>query len=233
MVRGVFFDAGNTVVFPDYDIYVDIARSLGRAVSHEQVVEAEALSRAAFDRAVAGSTGDGVYGFWPVYYTPFYEHLGLEGEQVERAIEMTREANDDGFGIWRVPVDGLADTVDALARRGLSVGIISNSDGRLDDRLEGIGIRRLFDFVIDSAVVGVSKPAAGIFELAVDASGVQPEDAVYVGDYYEVDVVGARGVGMRPVLFDPVGAYEKVDCEVITRFGEIVGLVDGWNDEGS
>ncbi len=232
MVRGVFFDAGNTIVFPDYDIYVDIARSLGRAVSHEQVVDAEARARASFDRAVAGSSGDGVYGFWPVYYTPFYERLGLTGAQVERAIEMTRRANDEGFGIWRVPVDGLEETVDALVRRGLSVGIISNSDGRLEARLEGIGIRDLFDFVIDSAVVGVSKPASAIFGLAVEASGVPAGQAVYVGDYYEVDVVGARGVGMTPVLFDPVGAYHDVDCDTIARFGDIVGLVDGWRGEG-
>lgn len=229
-MRGVFFDAGNTVVFPDYEIYRDIARSLGRAVSRDEVVEAEARARGAFDRAVAGSRGDGVYGFWPVYYAPFYEKLGLTGDEVARAIEMTRAANDEGFGIWRVPVDGLEDTVSALEQRGLCVGIISNSDGRLEGRLEGIGIRDLFSFVIDSAVVGVSKPASGIFDLAVEASGVPADQAVYVGDYYAVDVVGARGVGMRPVLFDPVGAYGEVDCDVITRFGDIVGLVDGWSE---
>lgn len=230
MLRGVFFDAGNTVVFPDYDIYLGIARSLGVNVTRDAVIEAEAGARNAFDRAVADSRGSGVYGFWPVYYTPFYERLGLEGSDVSRAIEMTREANDEGFGIWKVPVDGLEDTVAALGERGLAVGIISNSDGRLDTRLAGIGIRGLFEFVIDSAVVGVSKPAPRIFELAVKASGVAAEQAAYVGDYYEVDVIGARGVGMRPVLFDPVGAYGDVDCDVIKAFGDIVGLVDGWSD---
>lgn len=229
MVRGVFFDAGNTVVFPDYDIYVRIAESLGRRVERATVVDAEARARSAFDRAVAESSGGDVHAFWPVYYTPFYERLGFTGDSVSRAIEMTRDANDEGLGIWMVPVQGLSSTIEALAKRDLAVGIISNSDGRLERRLEGMGIRELFAFVIDSAVVGVSKPDPRIFELALEASGVPAEEAVYVGDYYEVDVVGARGVGIRPVLFDPVEAYEGVDCEVVTAFPDIVELVDEWN----
>lgn len=229
MIRGVFFDAGNTVVFPDYQIYIDIAASLGRDVTNDDVVEAEARARAAFDRAVASSREEGVDGFWPVYYTPFYERLGMTDVDVQRAIDMTRQANDRGLGIWKIPVEGLLDTVKALRTRGLSVGIISNSDGRLDDRLERIGIRDLFEFVIDSAVVGVSKPSSRIFELALDASGVGADEAVYVGDYYEVDVVGSRAVGMLPVLFDPVGAYRDVDCEVLTEFGRVVEMVDRWN----
>ena len=229
MVRGVFFDAGNTVVFPDYQIYVDIAAAFGREVSEADVVKAEALARAAFDAAVASSKGESVHGFWPVYYTPFYERLGIRGEEALRAIEMTRDANDEGFGIWSVPVEGLSETVDMLKSRGLTVGIISNSDGRLDDRLTGIGIRDLFEFVIDSAVVGVSKPSPRIFEIAVEESGVPGSEAAYVGDYYEVDVIGARSIGMRPVLLDPVGAYDEVDCQVVRSFPEIVGLVDEWN----
>jgi len=229
MVRGVFFDAGNTVVFPDYTIYVDIAASLGHSVAEDEVVEAEALARGAFDRAVAESRGENVDGFWPVYYTPFYEHIGLDDGSVARAIELTREANDRGFGIWQVPVDGLREVVSDLRGRGLKVGIISNSDGRLDARLSGIGIRDLFEFVIDSAVVGVSKPSREIFELALEASGVAAEETAYVGDYYEVDVVGSRAAGMKPVLFDPVGAYGDVDCDVMTAFPQILELVDRWN----
>ena len=40
MVRGVFFDAGNTIVFPDYRIYQGIANSFGLDVSIDKVVEA-------------------------------------------------------------------------------------------------------------------------------------------------------------------------------------------------
>jgi predicted HAD superfamily phosphohydrolase YqeG len=49
---------------------------------------------------------------------------------------------------------------------------------------------------------------------------------MYVGDYYEVDVVGSRAAGMAPVLFDPVGAYDAVDCPVVKRFEDVVPIVD-------
>ncbi|MBM3308276.1 MAG: HAD-IA family hydrolase [Candidatus Eisenbacteria bacterium] len=230
MIRGVFFDAGNTVVFPDYDIYRDIAvaAGAGAGVRLDDVVTAEARARTAFERAVAESSNGGVIRYWSVYYTPFYERLGVPADALAGAIERTRAANDEGLGIWKVPVEGLEDTVGALRRRGLAVGIVSNSDGRLERRLGEIGIRDHFDFVIDSAVVGVSKPDPGIFRMALGRAGLGAADVVYVGDYYEVDVVGARAAGMAPVLFDPVGAYGAVDCPVVRRFGDVVPLVDSW-----
>ena len=54
-------------------------------------------------------------------------------------------------------------------------------------------------------------------------------EVVFVGDYYVVDIVGARNVGMTPVLFDPQSAYGDVDCKVIARFDDIVPLVDRLN----
>jgi len=227
MLEGVFFDAGNTLLFPDYDIYRDIARSLGAEVDREAVIAAEAGARSSFDRAVATSGGD-VRAFWPVYYTPFYRGLGLPESAIDEAVELTRRANDVEPGIWRIPVDGLEETLGRLRERRLGIGIVSNSDGRLERRLEDIGIATQFDFVVDSAVIGVSKPDVRIFRAALERGGLSAESVAYVGDYYEVDVVGARGAGMRPVLFDPVEVYGEVDCDTITRFAEIVTLVDGW-----
>ena len=228
MVRGVFFDAGNTVVFPDYNIYVDIAATLGVRVGRDSVVRAEALARSAFDRAVAKSPGD-VRGFWSVYYTPFYEHVGVSGDSISLAIERTREANDMGLGIWCVPVAGFHETMDALADRGITVGIISNSDGRVADRLRELRMSDRFSFILDSALLGVSKPDPRIFEIAIQTSALPPAESAYVGDYYEIDVAGARAVGMKPVLFDPVGVYGDVDCDTMRRFEDIVELVDQWN----
>jgi len=227
MIRGVFFDAGNTILFPDYYIYRDICEALGVEVSIDDIMRAEAAARGAFDRSVAESPGKEVHAFWPVYYTPFYEILGVLDDAIPDAVEMTRVANDTGLGIWRQPVDGLDDTLDDLAALDLSVGIISNSDGRLEWRLDEIGILDRFDFVIDSAIVGMSKPDRRIFQEALDRSSLEPEEAVYVGDYYEVDVRGARAAGMLPVLFDPVGAYRDADCEVITRLRGVVDVVSG------
>ena len=99
------------------------------------------------------------------------------------------------------------------------------------ERLSEIGIRDRFGFLIDSAIISISKPDPGIFEEALRLSSLAAADAIYVGDYYAVDVVGARGVGMRPVLFDPYGAYGDVDCAIIKRFEDLIGLLDRWMEE--
>ena len=226
MVRGVFFDAGNTIVFPDYYIYRDICEALGVEAGIDDIIGAEAGARAAFDEAVSGSPGKDVHGFWSIYYTPFYELLHVPEESIPDAIEMTRVANDNALGIWCEPVEGLGEVVGELRERDIATGVISNSDGKVEWRLEQLGIRDLFDFVIDSAIVGISKPDRRIFQDALKRSGLEPSEAVYVGDYYEVDVRGARAAGMIPVLFDPVEAYPEVDCEVIARFRDIVDVID-------
>ncbi|MBN2565419.1 MAG: HAD family hydrolase [Candidatus Eisenbacteria bacterium] len=232
MIRGVFFDAGNTLLFPDYDIYRGICAKLGVGVTHEQTVRAEAAARSAFDAAVASSPGAEVHGFWPVYYTPFYEILGVPQETIPDAIELTRNANDEGLGIWKIPAEELDWTLDELSRRDIVVGIISNSDGRLEWRLDQLGILARFEFVIDSAVVGASKPNPEIFRDALRRSSLRSDQTIYVGDYYEVDVIGARSAGILPVLLDPVMAYENVDCRVITRLRDLLPLVDVINEGG-
>ena len=230
MIRGVFFDAGNTILFPDYYIYRDICEALGVTVAIDEILRAEAGARGAFDRSVAHSPESDVHDGWPGCYTPFFELLGIPDESIPDAIDMTRVANDTGLGIWKEPVEGLDATLDSLSARNLSLGVISNSDGRLEWRLDEIGILDRFDFVVDSAIVGVSKPDHRIFLEALKRSSLPPEETVYVGDYYEVDVRGARAAGMSPVLLDPVGAYKNVDCEVITRLKDLVDVVDGWMD---
>jgi len=227
MIRGVFFDAGNTILFPDYEIYRRIVAELGGGASPDDIVAAEAHARSAFDDAVSRSHDKNVHGFWPVFYEPFYSRLGLSANAVKMAIANTRAINDVDPGIWKVPVEGFDEVMTGLADRDIITGIISNSDGRLDRRMRKIGIRDRFSFLVDSWDVGVSKPDPRIFEEALKLAPLPPEEVLYVGDYYEVDVVGARGVGMHAALFDPYGAYGETDCAMMARFADVLDIIDG------
>jgi putative hydrolase of the HAD superfamily len=111
-------------------------------------------------------------------------------------------------------VDGLR----RLAASGRKLGIVSNSDGTVEEQLrrheicqlgDGLGVPVLA--IIDSHVVGVSKPAADIFHHALDPLGVEPERAIYVGDTVRYDIRGARAAGLRPVHFDPYGLCVQRD----------------------
>ena len=108
-----------------------------------------------------------------------------------------------------------AEAVEALTRlraAGLVTGVISNSNGSVRQALERAGLAPLLDFVIDSTVVGIAKPDPRVFAMGLQAAGVDAHEAVYVGDSYFVDVVGARGAGLGAVLFDPGGVWGARDC---------------------
>jgi putative hydrolase of the HAD superfamily len=71
----------------------------------------------------------------------------------------------------------------------------------------------------------VEKPHPEIFQMALQRSGIKPDEAVYVGDTYPTDIGGAELAGLRGILIDWVGAYPDATCPRITSLSELTGLV--------
>jgi HAD superfamily hydrolase (TIGR01509 family) len=117
--------------------------------------------------------------------------------------------------------------LETLCARGYTLGVVSNADGRVAASLDACGIAPHFKVVIDSHVVGVEKPDPRIFRLALDACGTHPEETIYIGDIYEIDIVGARNAGIRPFLLDPLSLYGEVDCERIDSLTRLLELLPG------
>ena len=104
--------------------------------------------------------------------------------------------------LWRwVPAPARA-VVERLAARGVPMCVTSNSEGRLAALAEDVGLARYFVRIIDSGVVGVSKPDPRIFAMAVECLGVAPGGIVHIGDSEPADIVGALGAGLRAWRFD-------------------------------
>ena len=103
----------------------------------------------------------------------------------------------DESHLWCRVAPGHPGGARSLRARGLRLGVVSNSDGRVEEALVAAGLRECFDVVLDSALVGVEKPDPTIFRAALAALGVAAAEALYVGDLYQVDVVGARAAGME------------------------------------
>jgi putative hydrolase of the HAD superfamily len=135
-------------------------------------------------------------------YSLMCRRLGIE----EDAARLARRVYDE-FGKperWAVYADVLP-ALDRLRVLGLRLGIISNWDGRLVGLLGALGVRERVDVVLSSADVGLRKPDPRIFELACERLGVVPSEAAHVGDHHYSDILGARAVGMTPVLVDRSG----------------------------
>ncbi|MDQ1522489.1 MAG: hypothetical protein QOE47_413, partial [Pyrinomonadaceae bacterium] len=126
--------------------------------------------------------------------------------------------------LWCAPDDEAARVLGALKDAGLRLAVISNTeDGRLDELLELVGLKQHFDLLIDSHVVGQRKPDAGIFQLTLARLGLEPREAVFIGDSYAHDALAALSVGMRAVLLDPLDFYPDSLCPRIRTLGELIG----------
>jgi FMN phosphatase YigB (HAD superfamily) len=105
------------------------------------------------------------------------------------------------------------------------LGIVANFYGNLEAVCEDAGIRDRFDVLIDSEVVGCSKPDPRIFRAALAALAVEPAEAVFVGDSLARDMSGARAVGMEHVWLAPGGGPHPGTCcagdRVIAALGDL------------
>jgi HAD superfamily hydrolase (TIGR01549 family) len=130
----------------------------------------------------------------------------------------------------------LAHSRDILARLAprLRLGVISNFYGNVGCILAETGIGALLTTVVDSTVVGVSKPDRRIFDRAVSELGTAASEVLHVGDSYERDVVAARAAGLQAAwLIGPRERDQRTrehDCRV-TSLDELVALLEAENGE--
>ncbi len=101
--------------------------------------------------------------------------------------------------LWRRHIAGMKELVEGLAGSGFPLGIVSNSEGRLAELLEEVGLGSYFAFVADSGLLDFEKPDRRIFEYAAAGLGVAPAELVHVGDAWVADIEGALGVGARAI----------------------------------
>jgi putative hydrolase of the HAD superfamily len=211
-LRAVFLDAGNTLVGLDHDTIARRIGAQGHPVSASAVRTAEARARVRLDPHLASSRSTETADVFAHYVRYVLEELGLRWSECgERLVDDLRTVNESS-GLWSVCLPEAPRALEALRRLGLRLAVVSNSNGTVAGILESLDLTRLVDAVVDSAIVGFEKPDPRIFQHAAAALGVEPREAVHVGDLYSVDVLGARAAGAGAILLDPVGAWAVDDC---------------------
>jgi len=225
-LEAILFDAGGTLVRIDYAFVAARAADLGFRVSEAELLHGEAAARRAIDArarsrgAVEGSDASRV----PGYFESLLRAAGLP-EGAVAPVLAAMQAGHAESSLWRVPLEGVFDTLRGLGARGVRSAVVSNSDGRVREKLAALGLTAHVEFVLDSFEEGVEKPDPEIFRRALRRLGVAPERAAYIGDIYSIDAVGARAAGLQPVLIDPTGAYAASDCATITSLRELLGAL--------
>ena len=207
MLKAIFFDVGNTLLYPHPSVS-EVCRQVLAEEGHIHDLSAiDALmplvdefyeDRYRTDDTFWTDEGE-TSQVWVGMYSLLCRELGIDvgAERIARRVY-------DEFGCasrWRA-YDDVEPAFRRLRERGLMLGLISNWDARLVGLVDGLGLASLLDTVISSADVGLHKPDPRIFELACARLGVSPADCAHVGDHHYADVLGARSVGIMPVLID-------------------------------
>ena len=122
--------------------------------------------------------------------------------------------------------DDVASALTELKKRGLILGLISNIEQDIDETLIRLGLPSWLEIVVTSQDAGANKPQPEIFLEALKRAGVQPEEALYIGDQYQVDVIGANGAGMMGILLDRTNYYQEIkDCPRIQSLNDVLGFL--------
>jgi len=140
----------------------------------------------------------------------------------ELPMKVLKIAREKAEELTFVLFDDVLPTLKALRGRGFILGLITNATKDMLALHRKIGLQPYLAFVITSKEAGADKPKPPIFLAALERAGVEASEAVHVGDQYQLDVLGARGVGINPVLIDRYDLFPEVsDCPRIQSLTDL------------
>lgn len=113
----------------------------------------------------------------------------------------------------------------------LRLALVTNGPSGLQrDRLRSLWLDDVLDAVIISAEVGMAKPDAGVFRLALEELGVDAGEAWHIGDSLHTDVAGALGAGLTAVWLNRNGRPRSRDSPPDLEVGSLLELVPLFHD---
>ena len=124
--------------------------------------------------------------------------FGAAPEVIDEIVAVRRSVTKQGL----VPGAGALETIAELRARGLRVGLITICSDDVVGLWPETAFHGLFDAEVFSCSVGLRKPDPRIYLLACEQLGVQPQEALFVGDGANDELAGAERVGMTAVLLE-------------------------------
>jgi putative hydrolase of the HAD superfamily len=225
-IRAVFFDVDFTLIYPG---------PMFQGAGYRQFCERHGIvvDESRFPDAVRGASAildeqqDHIYNadVYVRYTGRIIEGMGGAGPRVEAC---AREIYDEWAACQHFFLyDDVAPVLRALAGRGLTLGLISNSHRCLVSFQQHFELEGLIAAAVSSSEHGYSKPHPSIFEAALKLAGAGPAESVMVGDSLAHDIEGARRVGMRGVLVHRAGTpvASPPGVAVITDLSELPALL--------
>jgi REG-2-like HAD superfamily hydrolase len=235
-IRTVFFDAGFTLLQShpsDLEIYQQVCQSLSLQLNTDQLARQIAATEGFyFDyiRAHPYTWADNhdITTFWIAYYAHILRPF-IEEHDEKRLYQFATMINEEfaKHTSWQVYPD-VYETLDALHQHGYTMGIISDWGISLGPILRNLKLTKYFECVIISASARQAKPSPTLYDLALQRANAIPDYALHIGDSYINDVIGARTVGITPVLLDRAHRVQAqaLDCILVHSLTELLDILE-------
>jgi putative hydrolase of the HAD superfamily len=227
MIKAVFFDLYQTLVRydpPREEIEAKVLKDFGIETSPAALVRPiiaadEFIYNEIARRSLSARSNEEKFALYAQYQAVLLREAGIKYDQkvIPRLLGAMQQSRMD-----LVLFDDVATALTDLKKRGLTLGLISNIEQNMTETLTKLGLPAWLEIVITSLDAGASKPRPEIFQIALKRGGVKPSEAIYIGDQYQVDVIGAKGAGMRGILIDRSDYYQDItDCPRLKSLKEV------------
>ncbi len=240
-IRTIFFDAGFTLLTPARstpEICQQVCKDLGLHLHLEEVEQRlydaeEYFFRHRGENRHTWADEQAIADLWTGYYTtllrPFVEeHDEVRLSQLAEAVAQEYKKHTN----WKTYGD-VRPTLEALRAHGYTLGVISDWGISLGPLLRSLHLTQYFDCLLVSAQARHAKPSPMLYELALQRTNAVADYTVHIGDSYIFDVLGARSVGITPILLDRGNHVEQksVDCLLLHSLYELLSLLEVPFDE--
>ena len=232
MIKAIFFDLHGTLAYfypPRHEIHAIAARDCGINVESEAIKKALPSADKLWESTLIDQGREVKTEKEKVTAGTLYEQELLRKCGVEVTRELAARIIDKFWKLMThfLPYEDSIPTLKSLKNRGLILGVLTNmAGGDINTICKNLGFTSYLNIAVSSEEVGSGKPDAPIFLAALERANVKADEVMYVGDQYKLDVLGARGVGMKPVLLDRDNATPEItDCPRIQSLSQIVDLL--------
>lgn len=227
MIEAVFFDLYHTLVRfepPREELQARTLKDFGIEVSPEVfrrplLIADEFIYRELARSPLSQRSAEDKMALYARYEGILLKEAGIEVSE-QTILKLLGKMQQ--FDMKLVLFDDVVPALTELKGRGLILGLISNVDRDITPLLSKLGLTSLLPVVVTSQNAGFSKPQPEIFQEALRQAGVQASEAIYVGDQYQIDIIGANKVGMKGVLLDRGDYAGETDCPRLQSLIQVV-----------
>ncbi len=232
MIKAVFFDMYNTLVCydpPREESQANALKKFGFDFKPEQLsAPIIAADEYFYDEnaklALAKRSDDEKKNLWAQYEAVLLKEAGITPTK-EMITGLLLEMKN--FKYEMVVYEDVISTLTEIKNRELITGLVSNADRDITEMLKRLHLYTLLDVIVTSQEVGFTKPHREIFDAAVAKAAIKADEALFIGDQYKIDVLGAINAGMSGILLDRTDYYKNDGIEEprITNLGQLIEMI--------